>query len=139
MSFPVVVISPPGTADSVVQEQPRPAPAWRNKTWREAAGQKETAARLERLPPGLALGDDFPEPMAYDPERKLLVYRGFMYHGSYTFLRQLSGDSAYLTALNEIYLTSAYQRPTARTWPRWLAVAAAAALLASLGAWWWLH
>src|SRR5262245_40928787 len=139
MSDPVVVVTPPGAADSVVKEQPKGTAAYRNKTWREAAGQKETVARLERLPPGLTFADDFPEPITYDPQRRLLLYRGFMYHGSYIYLRQLSGDSAYLTALNEVYLTSAYEPSAHRAWPYWLALVLTGALLAGLGAWWWLR
>src|SRR5438128_1642419 len=68
----------------------RPSPRWpllpkrasphRYKTWQEAAGQRETAVKLERLPPGLDFPEGFPEPIAYDAVRRLLVYRGLMTH-----------------------------------------------------------
>ena len=32
--------------------------------------QKETVARLERLPPGLEFPATFPEPIRFDPERR---------------------------------------------------------------------
>src|SRR5205809_369089 len=83
---------------------PTPTPTtWRNKTWKEAAGLHETAARLQQLPAGLAFPEDFPEPITYDVDWKLLLYRGFMYHGSYLFLRQLSADPAYIAALDVLY------------------------------------
>src|SRR5687767_6224381 len=72
---------------------------WRNKTWGQAEGLKETAARLDRLPPGVGFAATFPEPIAYDEARKLLVYRGFMCQGSFNYLRQFSNDPDYLAAL----------------------------------------
>src|SRR5438128_1455530 len=94
----------------------RPRPRWplsrqrasphRHKTWQEAAGQRETAARLERLPDGLDFPEGFPEPIAYDALRQLLVYRGLMTHDSYAYLRLLSVDPAYLAALDQLRETT---------------------------------
>src|SRR5438105_2318737 len=78
---------------------PKRAAPPRDKPWRQAAGQPETAAKLERLPAGLEFPDVFPEPIAYDPRRQLLIYRGLMTHDSYAYLRLLSVDPAYLAAL----------------------------------------
>jgi hypothetical protein len=118
---------------------PTPAagpPPWRNKTWREAAGQPETAARLQQLPAGLTFPGDFPEPIAYDPSRQLLLYRGFMCHGSYQFLRQLSPDPAYLIALDRVYQASSSGLARRRRWP--VRAACALVLLAVLAVlWWW--
>jgi len=65
------------------------------KTWGEAAGLPETAARLDHLPQGLDFPADFPEPMHFEPERKRLIYRGFMCSVSYAYLRGLSTGTAY--------------------------------------------
>jgi hypothetical protein len=113
-----------------------PASTWRNKTWREAAGQRETAARLSRLPPGLEFPEDFPEPITYDPARKVLIYRGFMCHGSYQFLHQLAGDPAYVAAIDQLYQGSCAP-PRSRI--RWGGVAAAflLALVVLAALWWW--
>ena len=122
---------------------PRRASAPRYKTWPEAAGQRETAAKLERLPPGLDFPEGFPEPIAYDALRQLLVYRGLMTHDSYSYLRLLSIDPAYLAALDHLRETTCrlHAQPalppfSRRRW-RWLLVAVL--LLLSLVAWWWLR
>src|SRR5260370_36681306 len=87
----------------------RPSPEWplspkraslhRYKTWQEAAGQRETAAKLERLPPGVDFPEGFPEPIAYAAHRRLLVYRGLLTHDSYAYLRLLGSDPASVPAL----------------------------------------
>src|SRR5438105_15452753 len=74
----------------------------RYKTWQEAAGERETAAQLERLPPGVHFPEGFPQPIAYDALRQVLVYRGLMTHDSYAALRLLSVDPAYLAALDQL-------------------------------------
>jgi hypothetical protein len=101
----------------------------RNRTWAQAAGQKETAVRLERLPAGVELPDDFPEPLRYDPARKALLYRGVMYRGSFDFLHRLSDDRAYMIAIDTLYVASALP-PCKRSWLRWLAAGAAIAITA---------
>src|SRR5690242_6979736 len=80
----------------------------RYKTWAEAAGLPETGARLDRLPAGLQIPEDFPEPIRYDPARKLLVYRGFMSSTSYRFLHSLSADRAFIEALDGLFMGTAY-------------------------------
>ena len=109
----------------------------RYKTWAEAAGLPETAAKLERLPPGVHLRDDFPEPLRFDPARKLLMYRGFMSSTSYRFLHGLSADLAFLDALDRLFMGSAYTGTgRARVWP-WV-LAGTASLVGSLGLAWML-
>jgi hypothetical protein len=111
------------------------------KTWGEAAGLPETSARLARLPEGLNFPESFPEPMRYDEKRKRLVYRGFMASTSYRFLHGLSTDSDYVTALDELFESSAYtlDGPGAfgRAWKWLLGVGGAAA--AVLGVWTFLR
>ena len=105
-------------------------------------GQRETAAKLERLPPGLDFPDGFPEPIAYDAPRRLLVYRGLMTHDSYAYLRLLSIDPAYLAALDQLRATScrlcAQPALPHHSRRRWLWLPVAVLLLVSLVAWWWV-
>lgn len=112
--------------------------ACRNKTWRDAEGQKETVVRLERLPPGLVLPDNFPEPLTYDPARKLLRYRGLMFSGSYSYLRKLSGDPAYLTALDQLFIGTSCPASKVGRWTL-LAAGIVAAALAVFASWWLLR
>jgi hypothetical protein len=107
------------------------------KTWTEAAGLPEITAALDRLPPGLDFPDDFPEPIRFDPVRRLLVYRGFMTSVSYRFLHGLSPDSEYIVALDDLFQASSYtlekRSNLARVWP-WL-VGASMALGGMVFAW----
>jgi len=93
------------------------------KTWAEAAGLPEISASLEKLPAGLAFPENFPEPIRFDPERKRLVYRGFMPSASYRFLHALNCDGNYLEALDQLFEDSASvmesNKGLARLWP-WL-------------------
>jgi hypothetical protein len=124
-----------------VKPSPKRIVRHRYKTWREAAGQREFAVELERLPPGLDFPEGFPEPIAYDAGRKVLVYRGVMSHVSYTYLRQLSIDPAYTAALDQLreascqaYGPKGQPSSSGRGW-WWLLVAVL--LVGSLLAWWW--
>jgi hypothetical protein len=128
----------------------RPGPRWpllstqasrpRNKTWREAAGQPETAVQLPTLPAGVDFREGFPEPIAYDALRQALVYRGLMTHESYSYLRLLSGDPAYLAALDQLREMTCrlYAQPTrSHSFKRrWLWLLGAVAVAVSLLAWW---
>src|SRR5262245_23738920 len=117
-----LVVTPLTPTSPSAANPPKQSLPPRTKTWHDAAGQKELAARLQRLPPGLHLPADFPEPLMYDDQRKLLVYRGFMSQCSYTYLRQLSNDPAYLVAVDQLYVGSSYSVARAssrtRTWLR---------------------
>lgn len=73
------------------------------KTWEEAAGLPEIATPLWREPQGVDLSGPLPEPLRFDPQRRRLLYRGFMASSSYHYLRSLSTDAAYLAALDELY------------------------------------
>jgi hypothetical protein len=115
---------------------PRETSLPRQMTWQQAEGEKETSAPLQRLPTGLEFKPGFPEPITYDPGRQLLIYRGFMYRGSYQYLQSLNSDLAYLTALEQIYVQSASSPPLRRV--SWLLAALLAIGLMGLGIWWWL-
>jgi hypothetical protein len=108
---------------------------FRRKTWADAAGQREVSARLDHLPEGLAFGEDFPEPIRFDPASKQLVYRGFMSYGSFHYLWQFHSDPAYGRALDELFTLSSGPRETRRSrWPlaAFIAVAAVIAAAAAL-------
>jgi hypothetical protein len=113
------------------------------KTWGEASGLPESAARLDRLPPDLTLSDDFPEPIRYDPGAKRLVYRGFMCSSSYAYLRTCCKDLHYLNALDSLFQQTAAslgakrKQVKKRPW-RWL-LAVAAAGAAAIAAWIMMH
>jgi hypothetical protein len=115
----------------------------RGKTWQEAAGQRETAVKLEGLPPGLEFPEGFPEPIAYDAPRQLLIYRGLMTHDSYANLRLLSGDSAYLTAVDQLREATCqlYAQPALRRFSRrwWLSLVLVLLLTVALATWWWMR
>jgi len=105
-------------------------------TWAQAAEKVEISAKLEQLPAGMAFGEDFPEPIQYDAQRKLLVYRGFMTTLSYNYLRKLSRDLGYIAAIDEVNIKSTmavYEQPAPRRGWLWglggLALAAAAIVL----------
>lgn len=135
-----LVVTPLGPTGSPVAHPPKKPLPPRSKTWCEAAGLKELAARLARLPPGLEFPAAFPEPLLYDSQRQLLIYRGFMSQCSYTYLRQLSTDAAYLVAVDQLYVGSSYTvaraSSTARTWLR-LVAAGLLGILALMGIWWY--
>jgi hypothetical protein len=86
------------------------------KTWKQAEGMQETVAPLESLPPGVEFGGSFPEPICYDPQRKVLRYRGPMFHGNFTFLSSLSRDVKFYRALEELFVKSAKATPAKRWW-----------------------
>jgi hypothetical protein len=104
-------------------------------TWAEAAGQIETAASLSQLPTGLTFTESFPEPIRYDVDRKLLIYRGFMDHASFEYLLQLSKDAAYGVALGHLYAQSASPPISARRWPWFLAAAVLLLAAAAFAVW----
>ena len=86
------------------------------KTWKQAEGLSETIAPLEQLPEGVQFGEDFPEPICYDPQRKVLKYRGQMFHGNFTYLSSMSRDVRFYQALEVIFVKSAKATPAKRWW-----------------------
>lgn len=85
-------------------------------TWARAEGKVVSMARLTRLPSGLKLAEDFPEPIRYDVDSKQLQYRGYMSKSSYDFLRSLHRDVDFQRALEVLFRdsSSAWSSP-ART------------------------
>lgn len=101
MSFDTV--KSPGDSSLLNME---PLPAYRDKTWDQAAGQPEISVPLDHLPEGITFGPTFPEPIRFDPVKKRLCYRGLMYHGSYSYLRDLDKHASYLVAIDQLYTLS---------------------------------
>jgi hypothetical protein len=109
------------------------------KTWSEAAGLPEVSVPLAQLPAGLEIPEDFPEPISFDPQRKRLVYRGFMCAASFQFLQRLNPDWPYRDALYRLFMASAnvLDRPRAgRRSLRW--AVAAGSMIAGTAACAWL-
>jgi len=98
-----------------------------------AEGAREVSVPLAALPPNIAFDDDFPAPIRFDPVRKLLSYRGQMYHSNYVFLRGLSADSAYTHAIDQLFVASDPPESTSgsRTWLLALGIVLAIAALAA--------
>jgi hypothetical protein len=109
----------------------------RYRTWAEAAGLPELSARLDRLPAGLSLPEGLPEPIRFDPQRKRLVYRGFMSSASYRYLHGLSADPTWLEALDAIFHTSADALPAPGRGRLWSWLLVTAGLAAAGGAVWY--
>lgn len=86
------------------------------KTWKQAEGLSETEAPLESLPAEVVFGEDFPEPICYDSQRRVLQYRGQMFHGNFTFLSSLSRDVKFYQALEVLFVKSAKATPAKRWW-----------------------
>jgi hypothetical protein len=103
------------TTDLTSLQLPTPTNRF-GKTWKQAEGLPETVAPLECLPAGVYFGEDFPEPISYDPQRKVLRYRGQMFHGNFTFLSSMSRDVKFYQALETLFVKSTKATPAKRWW-----------------------
>jgi hypothetical protein len=130
------VIHAPVPAPAADQPQTTSGP---NSVWVKAAGKKETSVPLQRLPPGLDLSAGVDEPIHFDAARRLLLYRGFMCHGSYLYLRKLSSDLDYLTALDVLYVRTANQSSGRKRSSVLLGAAGAVVALLAGGLWYVLR
>lgn len=110
-----------------------PLPAYRDKTWEQAAGQREISVPLDHLPEGITFGPTFPEPIHFDPIKKRLHYRGLMYHGSYSYLRDLDKHASYLVAIDQLYALSS-NPPKVHHYVAWTAAVVGAVAVAGLAA-----
>jgi len=108
----------------------------RRRTWDACAGLHEVQSPLAKLDSAVVFGDDYPEPIRYDAERKALRYRGFKSHATYVKLAALSDDREYQTALERLFVATS---PTIETSPwrvPWKSMAgAAAAAIVLAGGW----
>jgi hypothetical protein len=124
--------------ETLKQNLPDGALAIPCQAFQTAAGQKETAVPLRRLPPGVTFGDNVGEPIYYDSVRKMLIYRGFMCQASYNYLHRLAiTDPEYETAIDQLYLGSAVEG-LGHSW-RWLIGTVIAVAAAAGGIWLWMH
>ena len=69
-----------------------PPVAGLKRTWDARAGMREAESPLAQLDPSIHFDGEYPEPIRYDAERKVLRYRGPMSHASFVVLRALSDD-----------------------------------------------
>jgi len=106
------------------------------RTWDACAGLHEAQAPLARLDPKVVFGDDYPFPIRFDAERKVLRYRGFMSHATYVKLAALCDERDYQTALERLFVaTSPTVEAPVRQVP-WKAIAAGAvAVVVMVGGW----
>ncbi len=63
-------------------------------------------ATLERLPHGITLPEHLLDRVSYFPERRQLMYRGFMTKCAYDELIALSSDLEYRRALEQLFVLS---------------------------------
>ncbi len=84
------------------------APARQGVPKRLAA--RESTVRLQTLPPGLEFPVALRDRLSFDPVRNRLMFRGFMTKADYDHLRALSGEVAYLRALDQLFRNSSYER-----------------------------
>jgi len=122
-------------ASSIVETPP----AYRDVTWEKAAGQREIFVSLHHFPAQLKFDDNFPEPIRYDAVKERLCYRGLMYHGSYSYLRNQSTEANYLIAIDQLYQLSS-SPPKQSHIGAWVsAITAGIAIVGVVSAWRWTH
>lgn len=138
MSFDPTVDSYPSTLQLLQPPTPpRSKKRFQNKTWQEAAGEREVTAPLAALPLGVAFGEDFPEPIQYDAARRVLRYRGFMSNTSFQELQHLSNDLFYMRALEQLFTASAIE-PESKTNYHWMIGGVAILFALAVLGWRWI-
>ena len=100
---------------------------------------RRSAVHLERLPDGFEFPKALLDRVAYDSERKLLVFHGFMTSADYYFLRACSNNADYIRALNELHDRSAFEvHCRTRIVPLWLWALVFASFASAAFVWlWW--
>jgi hypothetical protein len=98
------------------------------------AMSRHSAVTLKQLPDGVDFPSGMRDRVTYDPERKLLIFRGYMSSADYCFLRSYSDDPEYVRALNDLHEKSAFEiHCRTRIVPLWLwALVSASFALAAL-------
>ena len=93
---------------------------------------------LGQLPSGVEFPAQLRERIEYDPDRRELIFRGFMTKYTYDELAQLAKDVPYRDALERLFVLSSeeVQRPTPRR-PPVVAIAGAVASLLVLALFVW--
>jgi hypothetical protein len=110
----------------------------RLRTWDACAGLLEAQSPLAKLDSKVVFGDDYPEPIRYDAERRLLRYRGFMSHATYVKLAALSDDREYQTALERLFVATSPPAVSPPWEAPWKGLAAAAIAVAVLAGGWYV-
>jgi hypothetical protein len=67
----------------------------------------EYSVKLSRLPESVVFPEKFRDRIAYDPQRKRLTYRGFMYKHTFDALAELFADFDYQRALEQLFMLTA--------------------------------
>jgi hypothetical protein len=107
------------------------------RTWDACAGLHEVQAPLARLDSKVILDNEYPVPIRYDAERKLLRYRGFMSHATYLKLAALTDDRDYQTALERLFVATSPTAEASAWQVPWKALGAAVIVVVALAAGWY--
>jgi hypothetical protein len=116
-----------------------PPSATKKRTWDACAGLHEAEAPLAHLDGRVVFGDDYPEPIRYDAERKKLRYRGFMSHSSYVKLAALCDEREYQTALEQVFVATSPGAISPPWQVPWKGIAVAALAMAVLAGGWYVR
>lgn len=97
----------------------------------------EFSVKLAQLPAGVSFSERVSERLRYDPERRELIYRGFMTKCAYDEISALSDNLDYHRAVEYLFvLTSSDASPPQRRFgPGVLAATAAAAVVVAALIW----
>ena len=68
--------------------------------------EKESSAKLDRLPAGIEFPESLKRKMSYDSDRSLLIFKGIMSKEAKTELAKLSIDESFKNAVDEIFGSS---------------------------------
>lgn len=109
----------------------------KKRTWDACAGLHEAEAPLAHLDGRVVFGDDYPEPIRYDADRRKLCYRGFMPHASYVKLAALCDEREYQTALEQVFVATSPTAISPQWQVPWKGIAVALTAIAVLAGGWY--
>jgi len=119
---------------SVTQQSVQPESATAGPHLDLGSMLRESTAYLERLPEGLEFPTEYGRRISFDPDRRELVFRGFMSVADYCMLQRLSDDKHYHQALEQLHEHSGFHaipQPLVTSVPAWLWALVAACFVAA--------
>ena len=134
------MISDQSTKSQTIARPASPVPAptrSSNRSWDSCAALPECQVPLTGLEISITF-DSLGEPIRYDSERGLLLYRGTMSHASFLHLQKVCRERHYQRALEQLFVASAMPPPASTSSKPWLmATGAAGAAAIVLGGLWY--